>query len=343
MNKLASTIIVDAESSLNHIDFSQLHNKKILITGASGLVGTYFLASIVSIIKKSTVSPIVYAVSQSVPEKYWEEIAGAGQCTILKGDLCDDNFVKSIPKVDFIIHAAGYGQPGKFMATPQKTIKLNTTVTQILLEKLNTKGKFLFISTSEVYSGLSNPPFNEEQIGTTNTDHPRSCYIEAKRCGEAIMSVARSQGIEAKSARLSLAYGPGTKKDDARAINSFIYRALTEHSIAMLDSGAAHRTYCYITDAVKMMWNIILNGKDSLYNVGGVSETTIADLARKIGEMTGATVQIPAAKEQALIGAPADVVLDLEKIRKEFGINDFISLDEGLKRTISWQKQYHIL
>jgi nucleoside-diphosphate-sugar epimerase len=239
-----------------------------------------------------------------------------------------------------IIHAGGYGQPGKFMIDPMKTLKLNTTLTIKLFEKLKQNGKFLFISSSEVYSGLTKSPFSENQIGTTNTDHPRSCYIEAKRCGEAIVFSARNQGIDAKSVRLSLAYGPGTKKDDKRVINSFIGRALVEKKIDMMDDGSALRTYCYVTDAVEIMWKILLEGKENIYNVGGKSKTTIADLAKLIGKTLKVPVNIPKSNKH-LSGAPDDVSLNLDKIKKEFKKTDFVSLEDGMKKTIEWQKELY--
>jgi len=339
MDKLAQTILDDAKNSVRKIDFSGLKNKSILITGASGLVGTYLLAGLVNIPQKNHPKKI-YAVCQSKPEKHWEAIADSLSAAVVRGDLCDDPFADALPKADVIIHASGYAQPGKFMAAPLKTFKLNTAVTLKLLEKLQPKGKFLFISSSEVYSGLTRSPFTESQIGTTNTDHPRSCYIEGKRGGEAIVYAARGAGIDAKSARLSLAYGPGTRKDDKRALHSFINRALTEKKIELMDSGEALRTYCYITDATQLMWHILLQGKDNVYNVGGTSRTSIAKLARLIGKILNVPVIIPRSKKQAL-AAPEDVRLDLTKTRKEFGKQKFVSFEDGMKKTVAWQKELH--
>ena len=340
MTKLSDIILNDAKSSMEGIDFSRLKNKSVLITGASGLVGTYLLTGLAHIPQKSRPKQI-YAICQSKPERHWKEITGRVRATVIRGDFCNDRFVGGLPKADVIIHASGYAQPGKFMMDPLKTIKLNTAVTLKLLGKLESKGKFLFISTSEVYSGLAHPPFKENQIGTTNTDHPRSCYIEGKRCGEAMIHAARSMGVDAKSVRLALAYGPGTRKDDKRVLNSFIGRAFIERKIEMMDSGETLRTYVYVTDATQMMWRILLHGKEGLYNVGGISRTTIAKLARLIGKIIKVPVIIPKSKKQALTAAPEDVRLDLSKVRKEFGKKDFVSLEKGVRKTIEWQKELY--
>jgi hypothetical protein len=84
------------------------------------------------------------------------------------------------------------------------------------------------------------------------------------------------------SARIALAYGPGTKKHDTRVLNQFIEKALVQKRIELLDSGEATRTYCYIDDVVEMLWNIVLRGNQEVYNVGGHSVTSIADLAMRI-------------------------------------------------------------
>ena len=255
----------------------------------------------------------------------------------MAGDLTNVDFCKSLPEADYIIHAAGYGQPGKFMENPVKTLKLNTAATFSLMEKLKPGGKFLFISTSEVYSGLTNPPHKENEIGTTNTDHQRACYIESKRGGEAICNAYRMRGIAAKSARVSLAFGPGTRATDARVLHSFINRAILEGKIELLDSGLAKRTYCYIADAVEMLWYILMNGRESIYNVGGESKTTIAELAKFIGNYLGVPVIFPKSSH-AITGAPLDVSLDLTKVKTEFGKTEFMPLNEALIATIEWQK-----
>jgi nucleoside-diphosphate-sugar epimerase len=204
------------------------------------------------------------------------------------------------------------------------------------MEKLFPKGKFLFISTSELYSGISNPPFSEAQIGSTNTTHPRACYIEGKRCGEAIINAFRDQGVNAKSARLALAYGPGTRPNDMRVLNSFIQKALNG-KITLMDKGEARRTYCYVEDAVEILWNILLHGKDPIYNVGGTSRVTIRELAEMIGALVHVTVEYPETSH-TLKDAPEDVCLNMSKVENEFRKTTYTPLSEGLSRTIRWQQ-----
>jgi nucleoside-diphosphate-sugar epimerase len=339
MHTLFNIISDDCKKILGNVNLDELKSKTILITGASGLIGNYFLGCLWNLLNKKPSDTKVFAVLHSEPLPYFKEFLEYEGAEILTGDLSDDGFLKSLPNADHIIHAAGYGQPGRFMEEPIKTLKLNTSATFSLFEKLNPGGKFLFISTSEVYSGNPDYPYKENMIGTTNTDHPRSCYIEAKRCGEAICNAYRSKGINAKSARLSLAYGPGTKMDDQRVLNQFIQRAINGE-IKLLDMGEAKRTYCYVADAVEIMWNILLNGKEAIYNVGGHSKTTIGELAKKIGGLMDVSVIFPETSK-VLAGSPEDVSLDMTKTETEFNKKGYVGLDEGLKRTIEWQKELY--
>jgi len=337
MHKLAEFILKDAKPIIEKADLSSMAGKTLMLTGASGLIGTYFLASVNNFNKNSKKKIKIAVLLHRDPDEYLKDIIDEENAQIIIGDIADSKFIENLPMADFIIHAAGYGQPGKFMEDRVKTIRLNTTATMDLFEKLNPGGKFLFLSTSEVYSGLKNPPHKESEIGTTNTNHPRSCYIEAKRTGEAICNAYRNKGVAAKSARIALAYGPGTKVGDMRVINNFIYKAINNGKLELLDKGEAQRTYCYVTDAVEIMWQILLNGEEDIYNVGGFSKITIGDLAKKVGEYLDVPVIFPE-EVKPMTGAPEDVSLDMGKAKKEFNKIEYVSLDEGLARTIEWQK-----
>lgn len=282
---------------------------KLLITGASGLIGTELI---------KTAKLDVYGTVYKNP------VAGI---KTFEGDLTDNRFLDSLPKFDYIIHTGGYGQPKKFMAEPLNTIKLNTTVLIKLFEKLNPQGSLLYLSSSEVYSGAK-PPYKESDIGTTNPSHPRACYIEAKRCGEAICNQ-----LGGKIARISLVYGPA-RQDDGRAMYDFIRQGL-KGQINLIDQGQAKRTYCYVSDAVELLWQILFKGKGT-YNVGGHSSISILSLAFMIGRYLGAEVT---PGDGQPLAAPEDVSLDMTKTEREFNKTDYIPLTEGLERTINHFKQ----
>jgi len=199
----------------------------------------------------------------------------------------------------------------------------------------------LFVSSSEVYSGLDKRLLSENDIGLTTPSHPRAVYIEGKRCGEAICNAMRDKGMNAAIARVALAYGPGTRKNDKRALNSFIEKALCKKNLELLDAGNAVRTYCYVADTVELLWKILINGHQRIYNVGGHSTVTIAELASMIGDIIGVPVVFPETQTK-ISGAPEEVCLDLTRIEKEFGKTKYVGLDDGLRATIEWQRSLYM-
>jgi UDP-glucuronate decarboxylase len=322
--------MVRNETSFN---FEKLRNKSVLITGAGGLLGINLLKSLKSFQKSHNISITTWTKTD-----YEERDGLFSGCSQIVGDITDLRTFSDLGKYDYIIHSAGYAQPSKFLDDKIKTLEINGSCTIKLLDKLETGGSFLFISSSEVYNGLFKYAITEEEIGTTDPKHPRAAYIEGKRYGEVVCDVYREKGVDAKVARLSIVYGPGTRRNDTRAINSLIDKGLNDEVIEMLDDGSSIRTFCYITDAVEMIWNILLNGKSDVYNVGGVGAHSILHVAKIIGHFLEKKVRIPKHQNPA-VGNPQLVNLSIGKYVSEFGSKDFVSLEDGLFETINWQKQ----
>lgn len=335
MNMKDSILIDDARRINDFVNLKNLYDKSILIVGGTGLIGTYFIYSIIEAANRGFVPKKLTITHLHDLPSFIEREIDLPWIELLRGDLCDDNFVNSLPKYDFIIHLAGYGQPAQFSIDPIKTIKLNTSLTISLLEKINKDGKFIYASSSGIYNGLNKDVFTEDDVGTTNTLHPRACYYEGKKCGEVIVNSFRLRGIDAKSARLSYTYGPGVRKTDERAMYSFIKKGLSGE-ITMLDDGSAQRIYCYVSDAVILLWNILLKGDKEIYNVGGKQITTIREIAKMVADYLGVTVTIPTVNNSVL-GNHLVERLDMTRTLTQFPI-EFISIEEGLKRTIDWYR-----
>ena len=326
-------IIANEVKSIN-IDFTPLKNKSVLITGASGLVGLYMVTCLKQVQKNLNIKITVWT-NKGIPSYL---LSLFENCEIISGDITDSTKFTDMQNFDCIIHAAGYGQPLKFIQNKIKTIKINTEATNHLLEHLNKDGRFLFISSSEVYNGIEYDSITEDMMGNTNTNHFRSCYIEGKKCGESICHAFVEGGYNIKIARLALAYGPGTRMDDERVFNTFIKKGLTEESIVLLDHGTAVRTYCYIADAVEMLWNICLHGKYVVYNVGGISRTSIYDLAATVGKSLKKEIILPEF-QQPLAGNPKLVNISCARYTQEFNKNNFVHLNTGIDKTINWYKE----
>jgi nucleoside-diphosphate-sugar epimerase len=322
----------DINRIVENIDFTSLQNKKVLITGASGLVG-FYLTQCVKRLQNELNIEVYLSYKNNIPS-YLKDYYDFPY-TEIKEDITS---VKLEPKFfDVIIHSSGYAQPMKFLSDSLTTIKINTHATINLLDSLKTDGKFLFVSTSELYSGNDNFNIDESQIGTTTPSHNRACYIESKRCGETICHSYIASGYDVKIARLSLAYGPFTKLGDLRVLNSIIDKGLNKDAIELMDDGSALRTYCYITDVIEMFWNVLLHGKEVTYNVSGFSSSSIKELAENVGKILDKKVIAPVSLD-GLAGSPKVVNISSEKYINEFQKQNFIGMEYGLENVIEWMK-----
>ena len=194
------------------------------------------------------------------------------------------------------------------------------------------------MSSSEIYSGNNNQYIKENQIGTTSPSHKRACYIEGKRFGETVLNIFRKNKYNVKSARVCLTYGPGTQKNDERILNQLIQRGLCQNKVYINDAGNAKRSYIYISDAIKILLEILFNGKNETYNVGGEEKTSIKILGKKVADLLNKKFKIKETKIGKKIGAPKNAFIDIKLIKSEFNIKRLLNLDYGLKKTIDWQK-----
>ena len=116
----------------------------------------------------------------------------------------------------------------------------------------------------------------------------------------------------------------------------FIHQALTNGCIRMDYSGYELRTVCYVRDAIEIMWNVLLHGKEPVYNVGGQTTTNMADIAVEIGDIVDAVVFHPV--HDGELPGSGNALMDISRIQKEFGKENFVSLREGLRNTIEWSR-----
>ena len=324
----------DAERIVAACQLQELEGKVLLLTGASGLFGTYILYTLDALYRNDVKMKRVYAViHRSVPE-HLAELEDKQWLTFVRGDLSDESFCKSLPQADYIIHASGYGQPGKFLQAPISALRQNTMATFALIDKLEENGKFLYVSSGAAYAENPKEEYFENDISYATLDHPRLCYIEGKRCGEAICELYRREGKSIRIVRPSFTYGPGVRMDDVRVLYEFIRKGL-QGDIHMRDHGRGVHIYQYVSDAVEEMWDVLLRGKQNVYNLAGYSEISIFELAEKIGKLLGVGVVVPD-DDDTVPGAMMKQRVNSDRVETEFDKHDFVSMDEGLSRTVSW-------
>lgn len=323
----------DAAEALNcGVTYSPLNNKKVLVTGATGLIGGHIMA-ILFALKREGMNIAAAGLYNNTPAKYTYELFERANFKLYD---CSDLFVA--PEADVIIHCAGYGQPVIFLEDPAGTIHVNTTITEQLLQLVAPGGTFLFVSSNEVYHGLQKEFAVEEDIGTTTPYNPRAGYIEGKRAGEAITYAYRKHGVNALSARLNLTYGPGARAGDKRALSGFIDQAIKTGRIELKFAGKEMRTCCYARDVATMLLNVALHGSKPVYNVGERATTSIAEIAGIVAKLTGAKLTVPQ-DDAELPGSHSLPRMDISLMESDLGETSYMPLEEGLRRTIEWHKE----
>ena len=339
MKNLFEKLIVNPTKKIyENKNYKFLKNKTILITGSTGLIGQFFFSFFYHSLQSKFQPKRIDLIHKNKLANYFKFYAKNKKINFIKKDITNKNFKPN--NYDYIIHLSSYGQPLKFMKKPLETFELNTSVLKKLLEKTNKKGSFLFLSTSEVYSGINKQNY-EYKIGNTNTNHLRACYIQSKLAGETLINIYKEKfKLNAKSVRLCLAYGPGNKIRDKRVLYQFIEKALIKSKINMLDSGLEKRSYIYILDAIEMLINILFKGKGDIYNVGRKEIINVHFLAKEIAKLNKAKLIIPP-KKKSNMGAPKRATVSIKKYENEFGKKNLIKLKTGLKLTLEWQKKLY--
>lgn len=317
-----------------NVNIQNLKNKTFFITGANGLIGSnianylYFLNNKYDL----GIKLIMHSFSEAVS---W--LPREDNCEFISSDLTE-----TVPDIrfDYLIHTATYGQPKKFVQNKLGTIKLNTE-TYISLLNLCKKNnaEVLYMSSSEVYGQVPENihSVDENYFGNVGTLTDRAVYAEAKRIAETISNVYAQDGLYIRIIRLVIGYGPGVKLSDSRFMNEFIKRALFEKSLKMQDSGKAFRCFCFISDVVEMMLNILFSGKQLVYNVVGKDNKSIAEVAESIARIVQVPLEVPQ-DGNGIGGTPSQLILDGERYNREFGKNNYVSFEDGLAKTIEWMR-----
>jgi UDP-glucuronate decarboxylase len=322
----------------------------ILLTGASGFLGKYFMAVFAEVKNQFPSSRLRVVAIDNYTTSNSDQISRKDLGDYVEWIYADAKIAAALPdKFDYIIHAAGIASPQHYRARPLETIYVAIDVTRDLLEKARVdNARFLFFSSSEIYGDpiASKVPTREDYRGNVSTRGPRACYDESKRLGETLCWVySENFNVHASVVRPFNVYGPGMMPTDYRVLPNFAWSVANDKEIFVYGDGTQTRTFCYITDAIVGFLKVLVSSKDpDVYNVGNPSpEISINDLVIKIGQVLGIKPKLRHIEYPT--SYPADEPLrrcpDISKIKEKLNYTPKVDIDEGLKRFFKWSDDYY--
>lgn len=325
------------------LPWEKLKNKTILISGATGMIGTMIVDVLMrrNIYFKENIKIIAVARNEKNAKKRFNQYFDYSEFYFVKHDV-NETFNQEFEHIDYIIHAASNTHPILYSTDPIGTILTNIKGTENLLKlaiESNTK-RFIFLSSVEIYGENRGDveKFDESYLGYIDCNTLRAGYPESKRVGEALCNAyAYKYGMEIVIPRLGRTYGPTMLENDSKAIAQFIKKAVNGEDIVLKSEGKQRYSFCYVSDAVSAILTILLLGQDGkAYNVADVnSDISLRELAEKIAGLVEKKVEIdlPTEEEKAGFSNAKLALMDAGELKK-LGWSSKNSIDVGVEKTI---------
>lgn len=308
-------------------------NKKILITGGAGFLGSHLAERLLK--EGHEVFCLDNLFTGSLNNiKHLFNIPGF---QFIEQDVCDPVDLS----IDQIYNLACPASPIHYQCDPVRTIKTNVYGAIQMLE-LARKHHCVILqaSTSEVYGDPHVHPQTEDYWGNVNPIGIRSCYDEGKRCAETLFfDFHRQYKVPIKVARIFNTYGPRMHPNDGRVVSNFIVQALQNHPITIYGDGSQTRSFCYVDDLIDGLIRLMNSKMDFLgpVNLGNPVEFSIRELAEEVIQLTGSSSKI---EYHALpLDDPKQRKPAITLAKKELNWDPKTSLKEGLIQTIAYFEQ----
>jgi UDP-glucose 4-epimerase len=265
---------------------------RVFITGGAGFIGSHLADACIAREDEVTILDNMSTGSRA-------NIAHLeGKITVHEGDIRDKDLIEQlVSDSDLVLHMAAALGVKNIMEHTIESIDRNFTGSEVVLNAATKFEKRIIIaSTSEIYGKNPNQPLHEESDRVVGAPQKiRWTYADAKALEEAVAhTLHKTHGLKVTTVRFFNTVGPRQTGQYGMVVPRFIQSALKNEDIVIYDDGSQSRVFCHVEDAVKAV--ITLSETDSTigeyFNVGGVGETTIRELASKIIERTNSNSKI---------------------------------------------------
>lgn len=328
--------------------FDNLRSSNILITGATGLVGSCIVDFLMYLNEYFKYDVNIYAVTRFSSKAFERFSSYANYCNL---HIVECDLSKEIPNIDvnidYILHAASNTHPELYAKNPVETMCINFIGTLNILKFMQQnyrKSKMIFLSTLEVYGEMQKNKiyFCESDIGKVDFNLSRSCYPESKRACETLcQSFIKEYELNITIARLGYIYGPTVDLSSSKADVQFLKCALEQKNIIMKSKGIQARSYCYVVDVVSALMFLMINGKNGeAYNIANKeSNITLKDYAVALADRADVKIEFcePSDIEKEGYSTVQNSTLNSDKI-EQLGWRPQFSLREGVGFTLAIKK-----
>lgn len=351
MNLIENKLYLEDIKKVCDLDLSwkKLKNKSILISGASGLIGSFLIDVIMYKNKNNELNCKIYALIRNIDRakerfnKYLED----KNFNIISHDINEKLIIENVNKMDYVLHLASNTHPKQYATDAINTITTNIIGTKNMLDfaSQNNATRFLFASSNEIYGENrgDTEKFKEDYCGYIDCNTLRAGYPESKRCGETLcQAYIKQQELDIVIARLTRSYGPTMLKNDSKAISQFINKALNDEDIILKSDGSQYYSFLYMSDSVSGLLKVLLDGNTGeAYNISDeASDITLKNLATLIANTCNKKVifELPDEVEKTGFSKATKARLDNKKLT-ELGWNAVYNIEEGVARTIAILKE----
>ncbi|RJP24574.1 MAG: NAD-dependent epimerase/dehydratase family protein [Candidatus Abyssobacteria bacterium SURF_5] len=315
-------------------------DRTVLVTGASGLVGSCLTRKLLDL-----KADAVCLVRDWVPQSEFVRSSLMEKVKVVRGDVTDRKLLERIMgeyEIDTIIHLAAQTIVGIANRNPISTFEANIAGTWNLLEAARrspTIKQIVLASSDKAYGANDHLPYNE--TCPLKGTHP---YDVSKSCADLIaQSYAKTYRLPVAITRCGNFYGEGDLNWN-RIIPGTIRSVLRGKRPVIRSDGKYVRDYFYVEDGAEAYLLLAerLAADERLYgeafNFSNETPVTVLDLVKKIMMLMESSLE-PDIRNEA-VNEIREQFLNAEKARKTFGWRPSFSLEEGLKRTINWYRDF---
>lgn len=309
----------------------------MLVTGGAGFIGSNFIRHVLKERRDCALinfDKLTYAGNLA----NLDEVAEHPNYTFLKGDICDAAAVeRAMRGCDAVVHFAAESHVDRSIYEPAPVIDTNVKGTFTLLETARALriGRFLHISTDEVYGDLPAGAFADESSAL----HPSSPYSASKAAADfLVLSYVRTYGVPALITRSSNNYG--AYQFPEKFLPLMITNALDHKPLPIYGDGKQQRDWLHVEDNCRGILCVLEKGRPGeVYNIGGLDVEENLSVARRLLKLTNRPESLLSyVKDRP--GHDRRYALRCRKMQDELNWKPAISLDEGLRQTIDWYRSH---